>query len=805
LVPALIRNLRYALRILAKSPSTTAIAIATLAIGIGANTAIFSVADALLLRPLAYPQADRLVLLAAEKKTAGVREGPLTFPRFIFMQRAQTFSGIAAFTNEEFNLSGRGDPEQVHSARVSANFFEVLRVSPRLGRTFRPDEDQPNGDPVVLISDSLRSRLFGPAEAIGQHLTLDARDYTVIGVLPRNFRFGFLGNSVDIVAPRPFDLNLITPQQVRGGSGFLRCVARLKPGITITQASAEMTAISDAYRAENPTLPDADPAMTVAIHDLRDELVYKVRSLVLLLFGSVGLVLLIACANVASLLLSRALGRRREIAIRTAIGANRRELILQLLTESLLLALIAGFVGIAVNWWVAPWLAAMAHDTVPRAEEIRTNLPVLAFTLVISITAGVLFGLVPALQMSRPNLTSDLRSTPGPARHVLRNLLVVAQVALSLVLSVGAGLLIRNFVQMRSASPGFDAARLMTLRISLPPARYAGAQKLTEFYDQLLTSVRTVPGVVAVAESSALPANPVRLSPALPEGQPVVPLVQRPIFNIQTISPGYVEAMRVPLLSGRQFTAADDSKAPRVVIANETLVRRYWPKDNPIGKHILVGRATTPFEVAGVIGDVPNSSLAADIQPEIFLPFAQLPWPSMFLLVRTAADQHSVTGAVRTRLGAIDHDQPVTSVATMEEVLEKAAGEPRFTTTLMGALSAIALILAMVGIYGVISYSVAERTDEMGIRIALGAERSAIIWLVVRQGVTLALVGVVAGLAASIAATRLLNTMLYRISATDPLTFATAPLLFVAVAIVASYVPARRATRVDPMHSLRHE
>ncbi len=807
-----LQDARYAVRVLTKSPAFTAVAVLTLAVGIGANTSIFSVANALLLRPLPYAEPDRLVLLTAEKKVTGVRGGPLTFPRFTFIQQQnRSFASTAAFTNEEFNLSGRGDPEQVPSARVSWSFFDTLGVPPALGRSFRPEEDQPGGDPVVLISHALWTRLFdrNPA-AVGQHLTLDARDYTIIGVLPADFRFGFFGTTVDIVAPRVFDLNIITPQQVRGGAGFLSIVARLKQGVAIAQAQAEVNALSAAYRAANPTLPDADPEMTVAVGNLRDELVINIRPAVLMLFGAVSVVLLIACANVASLLLSRALGRRREIAVRTAMGASRGELVRQLLTESVMLAMLGGALGVILSSWGTPVLASMAQNTLPRAAEIRTSGSVLGFTLVVSMVAGILFGLAPALEISRPDLNSDLRSegrgnTSGRRRNSLRGLLVVAQVALSLLLLIGAGLLIRNFVQLRTAAPGFDPGHLLAMRISLPPARYPAAAKMTAFYDQLATSVRTVPGVVAAAESSALPVNPIRFSPSLPEGQPQVPLMQRPMFNIQTVSPGYVETMRVPLLRGREFTAADDAAAPRVLMVNETVARRFWPRENPIGKHILVGRATAPSEVVGVIGDMRNVGVAADVQPEIYLPFAQLPWPTMNLVVRTAGDPRSVAGAVRSRVSALDPDLPVTSIQTMDEVLETAAAQPRFTTALLGALSTTALLLAIVGIYGVISYSVSERTKEMGIRIALGAARADILRLVLRQALILALAGIGIGLAASVALTRLLAGMLYRVSTTDPITFAAGSLLFAAIALLASYIPARRATRVDPMVALRYE
>ena len=692
------------------------------------------------------------MLISARKPSSGIRGGPLSWPRFTLVnEQSRSFSGVAAFTTETFNLSGRGEPEQVLSARVSSNFFDVLGVHPSPGRSFRPDEDKAGGDLVVLISHSLWTRLFaGDPSAVGQHLSLDAKDYTIAGVLPADFRFGLLG-AVDIVAPRVFELNLLAPRQAEGGAGFLTYVARLQPGMRISQAQAEMDTLAGRYRQENPKMPDADPGLTVAVGNLRDEMVAGIRPTLLILFGAVALVLLIACANVASLLLSRALGRRREIAVRTAMGASRGGLIRQLLIESILLAIVGGGLGAVLSAWGTRALASLARDTLPRSAEIHSDTSVLAFTLGVSVLAGILFGLVPALRISRPDLNSDLRSegrgsTSGRRRNALRNLLVVSQVALSLVLSIGAGLLVRNFVQLRNLSPGFDRRGVLTMKMSLPPVRYAGAARMTAFYDELLRVVRAVPGVTAAAESSALPLNPVRFSPALPEGQPVVPLVERPVFNIQTISPGYVEAMRIPLLRGREFTERDDAQAPRVTLVNETLARRYWPRENPVEKHILLGRIVQPLEVVGVLGDIRNLNLAADVQPEVYLPFAQLPWPTMNLVIRTAGDPRAFAGAIRTLILALDRDLPVTGIQSMDEVLEAGAAQPRLATSLLGALAGAALLLAMVGIYGAIAYSVAERTQELGIRMALGAGRAEILRLVLRQGLMLALAGIALGL-----------------------------------------------------------
>jgi putative ABC transport system permease protein len=809
----LARNVRFALRIFQRAPGFAAAAVLTLAIGIGANTSIFSVANALLLRPLPYRQSDRLVLIDARRKgSANVSQGPLSVPRFEQVeQRNRSFGAVAAFTPEVFNLTGRGDPEQIPSARVSWRFFEVLGISPAKGRGFRPEEDKPGGDLVVLISDGLWQRRFArDPKVIGRTMTLDSKDYTIVGVLPPDFRFAFFGPTTEILAPRVFDLNSLNPGMVQAGVGFLNLVARLKPGMNVSTAQADLNRLSAEYRAENPKMPDSDPGLVVHAGNLQDEMVSGVRTAVLVLFAAVSLVLLIACANVASLLLSRALGRKREIAVRMAVGATRGGLIRQLLTESLILALMGGALGAWWSSWGTQALASLAQGTLPRAAEIRVDGGVLLFTLAISVFAGLLFGLMPALQVSRPDLNMVLRSegrgsTSGRRHNALRNLLVVSQVGLSTVLLIGAGLLLRNFVQLSAGSPGFDSHHLLTLGITLPPARYPDSARRVTFFHELLQQVRSLPGVRGAAGTTALPVNASRFSMALPDGQPMVPLAERPIFNLQQVTPGYAAAMRIPIRFGREFTDRDDAKAPRVVIVNEALARRYWPKENPVGKHILVGRMPGPSEVVGVLGDVPNLAVGTDPQPEIYLPFAQIPSATQNLIVRTAGDPCSVAAAVRARVLALDRDQPVTAVQSMDELLQAGAAQPRFTTYLLGGLSVTAFLLSMVGIYGVIAYSVAERTQEMGIRIALGADNRDILRLVLGHGLLLAAAGIAIGLAAAFALTRLMSSLLYHVSVTDPITFIAGPAVFAAVALLASYLPARRAMRVDPAIALRAE
>jgi putative ABC transport system permease protein len=805
------RDLRYALRMLAKSPGFTATAILTLAIGIGANTAIFTVSSALLLKPLPYDHPEGLMVLSSARPDQHSGALPFSFPRFEFLRdHSRSFSGIAAFTNENFNLTGLGDPEELAAARVSSKFFDVLGVRPALGRTFLPEEDRPGGKPVVLISDRFwRRRLGGASAALGRNLALDSRDCTIIGVLPSNFRFALLDSNADIWAPKVFELNIATPDQIRGGAGFLNAVARLAPGISDSEARAEMDVLNRQYQRERPGTPDTDPRAIIDANGLREQFVANVRSALLLLTGAVAFVLLIACANVASLLLSRALARRKEAAVRTALGAGRGDLIRQMLTESVALAFAGGVCGILLSQWGATTLAAMAASSLPRAEEIGLDSRVLAFTLALSIASGVLFGLAPALQLSRSDLNTVLRdesrgSSAGRGLRI-RGVLVVAQVALSMVLLIGAGLLIRAFLHLQNQNPGFDARNVLTMSISLPPVKYSAPDQMIQFFDQAVKQTASLPGVQSATVSSALPVNPSRFSPVLFEGQPAVPLAQRPVVNIQTIAPGYRETMRVPLLRGRTFGDRDGRAAPMVAIINETAARRFWPNQDAIGKHILLGRLTKQAEVVGVFGDIKNITLAADVAPEIYLPYAQRPWASMNLSIRTEGDPRAFMGAARRRILNIDKDQPVTNVRTLEEVLAASRAQPRVIMLLLGVFSACALILAVVGIYGAISYSVAQRTRELGVRMALGASRRDILVMVVGHGVKLTVTGVAIGLIASLALTRVMTSQLYQVSATDPATFVVSSLLFVAVALAAAYVPARRAIRIDPGGALRYE
>jgi putative ABC transport system permease protein len=800
------KDIRYALRMLAKSPGFTAIAILTLALGIGANTAIFTVANALLLRPLPYQDPDRLVRIASERD----RESYLSLPYFTALSdRNRSFSGIAAYQGESFNLSGRGEPDQITAERVNGSFFDVLGVRPLAGRTFMSDEDRPGGRQVVLIGAELATRLFnGARNAIGQNLSLDSKDYTVIGVLPAKFSLPLLGRQVDIFAPRLMELSIVTPARIRIGGMYFEGLGRLKPRVTPEQAQAETEVIYRQYKHDQPGNFDSTVSVVMTVTGLQQNLVANVRPTLLILSAAVGFVLLIACANVASLLLSRALGRKKEFAVRTALGASRGALIAQLLTESVLLATVSGAFGVALGRAGTHLLAAYSQSNFPQMTEVAMDLRVLAFTLAISVLSGIFFGLTPSLQLSRLDLNSMLReegrgSSGNRQRDRARSALVVVQVALAMVLLVGSGLLIRSFIQLQTVSPGFEPKGTLTMQTYLPLARYPQPQQRIAFYTAAIQNMKSVPGVQAASISTALPVLANHGAPFLFEGQPVVALGQRPVALIQSISPDYPKVMGVPIVAGRAFTDHDDAEAPPVALVNQRIVRQFWPDRNPLGKHVIIGNLPKPFEVVGVLGDAKNDSLALPASAEVFVPYPQLASPLLYLSVRTTLDPHSLASPLRARIAAADLDQPLTGIQTMEERLDLASASPRFTMLLIGVFSATAFLLAAIGIYGAIAYTVAQRTQELGIRIALGAESRHILRLVIGNGLALTLAGIAIGLAGSIALTRVMSAMLYETSATDPAIFGASAALFLAVALIASYLPARRAARIDPAESLR--
>ncbi|HEY6338826.1 MAG TPA: ABC transporter permease [Candidatus Sulfotelmatobacter sp.] len=802
----LLRNLRFGVRMLRKSPGFTLITILTLALGIGANTAIFTVTNALLLRPFPYLDPQQLVHVKANDKS---RELEGTLLRYELVRDFnRSFQSVAVWANDNLNLTGHGEPMQVTVARVSPSFFPLLGVQPSLGRVFSEDEGRPEGKPVILLSDSIwRTRFHGDPYIVGQTVTLDSTTETIVGVLPSNIPFPFVGPA-DIWTPRYFEYSVMTPQRLRMGVGYLDTIARLRPEVTLTQANAELAVLNQQYREQNPTAPDAAPGVAMSAETLRDLVAANGRGKVLLLSFAVVIVLLIACGNVASLLFSRALARKREIAVRTALGASRGAIVQQLLTESILLAFVAGALGVGLSLVATRALVTWGASQLPQGIVIGVDLRVLLFTLVISLVSGILFGTVPALQLARADPNAALRdegrgASLGHQRARMKNLLVVSQVALSMLLLIGAGLLLRSFVRLLRVDPGFDAQNVLTMNIALPTVKYSKPDQQIAFFDEVVRRVSALPGVRSAATSAALPLSFIRITPLLPEGQPDVPLAQRPFIDIEAISPQWFETLRVPLRAGREFTAADTAHTQKVVIVNETFARRFWPNQDPLGKGIIIGRQPEPSRVVGVAADIKNKGIDQVTQSQLYLPFPQLPWGNMNLLVRTAQPPQSLTSAVRAQIAALDPEQPVTNIQTVDDLINTSRAQPRFTMLLVGIFSGTALALAVIGIYGVLSYSVAQRGQEFGIRLALGAERSHILRLVVRQGILLTSVGIVLGLIVALLLTRLMSSMLYDVSTRDVTTFVFAPLAFLAIALLASYLPARRATKVDPAEVFR--
>jgi putative ABC transport system permease protein len=803
---SLLRNLRFGARQLGKSPGFAITTILALALGIGANTAIFTVTNALLLRPFPYHDPAQLITITVKHKS---EDFGITLQRYELMRDfSRSFQSVAVWTSDNLNLTGNGEPVQVPVARVAWNFFALLGVQPQLGRAFTAEEGRPEGRPVVILSDTIwRSRYHADPKIVGQVVMLDSTAHTVVGVLPAGIEFPFLGQG-DIFTPRYFELSLMPAERLRTGVGYMGMVARLRPEVTLSLANTEVSVLNQRYREQNPTLPDANPAFLMAAEDLRNLVVGDLRSKVLMLSVAVGLVLLIACANVASLLLSRALARRREVAVRTALGASRGAIFSQMLTESVMLALVAGVVGVGLGWAATQALDAWGATQLPQGVQVGIDGRVLLFTLAASLLSGILFGTIPALQLARVDLNTALRdegrgASAGRTRMRSTGLLVIGQVGLSLLLLIGAGLLLRSFEKLLHVDPGFDAHNLLTTEISLSTVKYAKPQQQIAFFDDMLRRIGAQPGVESAAVSSALPLSFRRITPVLPEGQPEVALAQRPFVDIEAISPQWFQTMRIPLRAGRAFTAADNGQGAAVVIVNETFARQFWPNQDPLKMHVIVGRRPRRAEVIAVAADVKNRGLEAEPMPQLYLPFPQLAWGDMNLLVRTSVPPLTITSGLRAKVAAVDSDQPLTKIQTVDDLVDSSRAQPRFMLFLVGAFSFTALALAIIGIYGVVSYSVAQRQQEFGIRMALGAERSDVLRLVLRQGLSLALIGIAGGLAAALLLTKLAGSLLYKVGARDPATFVLAPIVFLAIALLACYLPARRATKVDPIQALR--
>jgi putative ABC transport system permease protein len=806
------QDLRFGARMLRKQPGFTLIAVLTLALGIGANTAIFTVVNALLLRPLPYPAADRLAVVATTMRRERVEVRSTSYPDFISWRDQNTyFEQIAARTSNSFSLLSGNEPERVNGELVSANYFSLLGVRAVQGRAFLPEEDRtPDAQRVALVGYGLWQRRFGGApNLVGKTIQLSDGNYTVVGIMPEGFRG--ISDRADLWLPMMMTsaVRVASDLQIRD-QRWLSTVARLKPGVSLRQAQTEMDTLA---RRLEQTHPNTNANRGALVTPLHEQLFGNMQLMLWILLGAVGCVLLVACANVANLLLQRAATRRKETAIRLALGATSGRLIRQLLTESLLLALCGGALGVLVAFWSADFLVALSPITFPSFVKLNVDARVLSFSLLISVLTGVLFGLAPALQAAKPMLNEVLKdsgrgTSGGLGRSRLLGSLVVSEIALALVLLVGAGLMIRSLQRLQAVDPGFDSKRLLTMSFSLPAQKYPRAQ-IGAFNQQLRERLRAMPGVQAVALSSDLPlsgdtsAGPIEL-----EGQPAASADTEIRMYRHRVTPQFFSTFGIPLVKGRDFTADDQAQAPGVVIISEALAKRYWPGADPIGKRFRESGSENPWvSIVGVVADIKYRGLPQNpnSDPDVYFPLLQRPTSNLSLAVRTEADPANLTAAIRSELQKLDPNLPVYGITTMAQQVARQTTQARFSTWLLGIFGALALLLSAVGIYSVMAYAVEQRTHEVGIRMALGARASDVLRLVIKQGMRLALLGVALGVGAALALTQLMKGLLFGVAAADPLTYAGIAFLLTAVALLACWLPARRATRVDPLVALRCE
>jgi putative ABC transport system permease protein len=811
MIGTLLRDIRYGLRVLWKHPGFTVISILALALGIGANTAIFSVVNAVLLRSLPYKNPERLVMLWEHHPQNG-RMGVAGLNFIEWQKQSTSFEDSAVFTRASFDLTGEAEAERIEGARSTASYFKVIGAEAALGRTFLPGEDTAAAGRVVVISHGFwQKRLGGDARVLGQSLRLNEENYTIIGVMPAGF-----GDRGEDWVWTTLDTD---PEQISTGGRSLLALARLKPGVTLQQAQSELDAIAGNLAAVRP---DFNRDWTVQLVPLHEQVTGSVRLILLVLSATVGFVLLIACANVANLSLVRAAGREKEMAIRTALGASSWRLVRQLLTESILLALAGGALGLLLALWGVDLLLALG--SVPRAKEVGIDTQVLGFTFLISIVTGIVFGLAPALRSARHDVSGALKdvakgSSAGFGQSRLRSALIVTEIALAVVLLVGAGLLMRSFVRLSNVDPGFKADQVLLMDIPLSETRYKEDAQVVGFYDAMLGSIRALPGVEAAGTTHTAPlggSDSVR--PFIIAAAPAPEPGKEPSAGYRVISSGYFRALGIPVLRGRDFSDADNAASAGVVLINQTLARRFWNGANPIGQRMrqgAIGSESPWLEIVGVVGDVRHNSLDGEPKPEMYFPFAQVGMQAsrsitanrrrITLAIRATENPAVLTDAVRREISGIDKNQPVTGVRTMNEAVARSVQAQRFSALLLGIFAALALVLAVIGVYGVMSFSVGGRTREIGIRMALGAQQSDVVKMILGQGLRLVIVGILIGVGASLALTHLIASLLYGVSATDPLVFTVIPLLLGAVALIACYLPARRATKINPMEALRYE
>jgi putative ABC transport system permease protein len=809
----LLQDVRYGIRMLLKSRGFTAVAVLALTLGIGANTAIFSVVNGVLLRPLPYKNPDRIVTIW-EPSRGGHTLGLTDLEFFDYREQNHVFEEVAAFATGATNLTGSGEPERIAATWASAGFFPTVGVQPALGRAFTDEDDKPGPAQVVVLSYGLWQRRFGSdPNIIGQQISLNGLSRTIIGVMPGGFYFD--NKDVQLWLPLGLDRANVSPRD----RGYY-AIARLKSNVTLEQARVEMNTLAaqlaDEYKKRYPEGVNATQSVNlIPLHEL---IVGDIRPALLVLLAAIGFVLLIACANVANLLLARAESRQKEIAIRIALGAGRRRIIQQLLTESVLLSLLGGGMGLLLAFWGVEALLAIAPASIPRTSEVGVDGTVLIFTLAVSVVAGIMFGLAPGLQSSKLDLHASFKegrgSTGDQGRRRTRRLLVVSEIALSLVLLVGAGLMIKSFWRLLNVDPGFDPNNVLTAQIALPQSRYPQRQQVDAFYKQLVERVESVPGVQSVGTVTVLPLGGGNSNASFEiEGKPRLSDDVAQNADYRMVSKDYFHAMGIPVLKGRYFLESDREGAPGVVIINETMTNVFWPDEDAVGKRINLGVPGSPWlTIVGISKDTKHQGLDIRPKPEMYFLHSQNAysnalgvWRSMTMVARTSSSPITLAGPLKDVVRAIDKDLPVARIQTMEQVLSNSVSQPRFTMLLLAVFAGLALALAAVGIYGVMSYSVAQRTHEFGIRMALGADARDVMKLILREGLVIVSMGVTIGLALAFIATRLISSFLYGVSPSDPLTFLAISLLLVGVALGACVVPGRRATKVDPMEALRYE
>jgi len=806
------QDTRYAFRMLRKNPGFTAVAVLTLALGIGANTAIFSVVYAMLLKPLPYSHPEQLLTVFEAQPQAGVNATGWSYANFAELrEQNRIFSDMAGSQQHQLTLTGRGEPSVVNTSVVTPELFSVFGQRPILGRPFYPEDGKPGAPAAVILSENLWRGSFGAdPNVIGSSINLDKRSFTIVGVMPAVFRFPILTASEQLWIPLAQDPFFGSWMDRRGGH-WLQVTGRLKPGVSMTQAQAELEAIGARLAREFPAENDG---WTIRFMPLKQKIVGNVKSALLVLMGAVALVLLIACANIANLLLTRATSRAREIAVRTALGAGRSRIVRQLLRETLVLGLLGGLAGIALAYLGVQGLTALMPQDLPQVNAIRVDNFVLGFALLLSAVASCAFGLAPALFAANSNLQSSLgeggaRSGESGNRRRARSVLAAGEIALAMVLLVAAGLLVRSFSKLMAVNPGFDAQHVVQADISLPRFQYSMPQQWAAFSKELLTRLQSEPGMrdTAVVVPRPMTDGFVNLGFDIVGNPPVSAGASR-TANYVSVSPDYFRVMEIPLLAGRLFGPHDVAASPRVSLISEAMARIYFPNQNPLGKQIVFGFPPdigAAREIVGVVGDVRDVALEQDPQAMMYVPYAQAPLGDANVVVRSGLSAASVASTIRRDVQQIDKDLPVTDVAMMKDTIDGTVAQPKFRTFLLGLFAAIALVLAATGIFGVISYSVSRRTNEIGIRVALGASRNTILGMVLRETLVMTWAGLVLGLPSALAASHLLGHMLFNVSANDPATLATVAFTLALIAVIAGYIPARRATRVDPMVALRYE